>query len=233
MWESIASTLLTRYLGDYIEGLHKENLHLSILSGNVELDNLEFKKDIFRQMELPLQVKEGTIRKIRVSIPWTHLASRPSHVLIDGVFLVISPMDPNKTDDLIDELQQQLKQRKLARADMIRNEALQNTSETERGYGIGTRIGLRMTDKLQIEITNVHIRYEYSVTDPKHPFVFGMTIEKISGDSVDEDWNPDYSFHFSSPDMMRKMFQVKNFSIYGEEDDFLHYNSLNNMQEEM
>jgi vacuolar protein sorting-associated protein 13A/C len=96
MWEGIVSTLISRYLGDYIEGLTKENLHLSLLSGNVELKNLKFHKDVFHQMELPLFVQTGSIQKIQITIPWTQLASKPSHVLIDGIVLVVSPMDPNK-----------------------------------------------------------------------------------------------------------------------------------------
>lgn len=40
MFEDIVSTLLSTYLGDYLEGLSRKDLKLSLWKGDVELKNL-------------------------------------------------------------------------------------------------------------------------------------------------------------------------------------------------
>lgn len=44
MFEEVISYFLTKYLGDYVSGINKDALNISILSGNVELNNLVYKK---------------------------------------------------------------------------------------------------------------------------------------------------------------------------------------------
>jgi vacuolar protein sorting-associated protein 13A/C len=55
---------------------------------------------------------------------------------------------------------------------------------------VGIRFATRIAENLQIEINDVHIRYEDNTTDPNCPFVFGCTLESISGRSTDKFWNP-------------------------------------------
>lgn len=40
MFEDIVSSLLSKYLGDYLEGLPKKDLKISLWKGDVELTNL-------------------------------------------------------------------------------------------------------------------------------------------------------------------------------------------------
>jgi hypothetical protein len=47
MLESILKSILDKTLGQYIEGLKKEDLEVSFWSGDVELNNVKIKKDIF------------------------------------------------------------------------------------------------------------------------------------------------------------------------------------------
>ena len=60
MFESIIAGILSRFLGDYVEGLEAENLSLSIVGGNVVLENLRLKKEALADLEVPLVVKDGT-----------------------------------------------------------------------------------------------------------------------------------------------------------------------------
>jgi hypothetical protein len=57
---SLASGILSRYLGDYVEGLDSQNLEISLLSGSVELKNLKLKASALEKLDLPVTVKEGT-----------------------------------------------------------------------------------------------------------------------------------------------------------------------------
>jgi vacuolar protein sorting-associated protein 13A/C len=66
--ETIAANLLSKYLGDYLGGLQKENLKLSVLSGNVSLENVELKREAVDSLDLPLIVKTGTMKTKWVSM---------------------------------------------------------------------------------------------------------------------------------------------------------------------
>lgn len=56
---TLAAKILSRYLGDYVEGLDSKNLEISLLSGSVELKNLKLKTSSLEKLELPITVKEG------------------------------------------------------------------------------------------------------------------------------------------------------------------------------
>jgi hypothetical protein len=60
MLEGLAATILSRYLGSYIDGLQRENLSIGIGSGDVVLENLQLKRDALDDLDLPVIVKSGT-----------------------------------------------------------------------------------------------------------------------------------------------------------------------------
>jgi len=55
----IVSRVLIRYLGDYVDGLDKRQLQISIFGGNVELQDLSLKPSALRKLNLPIVVKAG------------------------------------------------------------------------------------------------------------------------------------------------------------------------------
>jgi vacuolar protein sorting-associated protein 13A/C len=59
MIEGLVTALLSRFLGDFVNGLEKENLRIGILSGDVTLENLELKKEALQNFDLPITIKTG------------------------------------------------------------------------------------------------------------------------------------------------------------------------------
>jgi vacuolar protein sorting-associated protein 13A/C len=57
--ESVVSALLSKYLGDYVDGLSTDNLSLGIFSGEVVLENLALKRSALAGLHLPVTVKAG------------------------------------------------------------------------------------------------------------------------------------------------------------------------------
>lgn len=47
MFESILEGLLNKYLGEYVTGLSRDDLSVSIWGGDIELHDIMLKKDIF------------------------------------------------------------------------------------------------------------------------------------------------------------------------------------------
>lgn len=59
MLESIAASLLSRYLGKYVEGLEKDNINVSLGEGDLVLENLTLRKEALDDLELPITVRAG------------------------------------------------------------------------------------------------------------------------------------------------------------------------------
>lgn len=60
MLEGLAASILSKYLGAYVDGLQKENLSLSVGAGDVVLEHLELKKEALQELDLPVTVRAGT-----------------------------------------------------------------------------------------------------------------------------------------------------------------------------
>lgn len=58
--ESLAVSILSKYLGTYVKGLLRENLNLSLSSGDVTLENLELRREALDDLELPITVRGGS-----------------------------------------------------------------------------------------------------------------------------------------------------------------------------
>uniref|UniRef100_A0A453NMU0 Uncharacterized protein n=1 Tax=Aegilops tauschii subsp. strangulata TaxID=200361 RepID=A0A453NMU0_AEGTS len=59
---------------------------------------------------------------------------------------------------------------------------------------------------LKVTISNVHIRYEDSVSNAGHPFASGFTLSKLAAVTVDEDGNETFDAGVAL-DKLRKVFQ--------------------------
>lgn len=74
--ESVVSALLSKYLGDYVDGLSTDNLSLGIFSGEVVLENLALKRSALAGLNLPITVKAGYLG------PWRILPHLEAHLML-------------------------------------------------------------------------------------------------------------------------------------------------------
>ena len=51
---------------------------------------------------------------------------------------------------------------------------------------------MQILRNLELQISNIHIRYEDDFSKPEHPFSAGFTLNKIEIKTADENWNPTY-----------------------------------------
>ncbi|KAN0027586.1 hypothetical protein ACTFIU_010554 [Dictyostelium citrinum] len=91
MVSKILPGLLKKILGNYIEGL--DTLSIPWWKGQIVLENLKFKKELFSSNELPFDLLSGVIKRVVITIPIIHFLKDPIVVNIDGVFLLFGPKD--------------------------------------------------------------------------------------------------------------------------------------------
>lgn len=91
MLDKFVANIVTAYLGKYIANLDKHHVKVSLWHGDVTLHDLEFRKDALRELKLPIHVKRGTIKQLKVVIPWVHIRSQSIRVEITDICLEAQP----------------------------------------------------------------------------------------------------------------------------------------------
>ncbi|KAL9658375.1 hypothetical protein ABK040_015695 [Willaertia magna] len=220
MFEGIASTIIVKLLGDYIENLDNKSLNIAIWSGQVNLQNLTLKASALDAFDLPISVVQGCVGSIDATIPWKSLSSSPVVAKVSDVFLVVQPKKCDKYDEEAESARKLLaKQRRLQNHELFREqqEALEMMGKEKKddkqqsGDTFMSRMVETVLNNLQVEISNVHVRYEDS-SNPKNRIVFGITMEKLSVKSCNENWEE--VFMKTAQEAFFKKALLQNLSVY-------------------
>ncbi|KAM3227150.1 hypothetical protein ACQJBY_059203 [Aegilops geniculata] len=221
MFEGHVLFLLRKYLGEYVEGLSVEALRISVWKGDVVLKDLKLKAEALNSLQLPVTVKAGFVGTITLKVPWKSLGKEPVIVLIDRLFILAHPAPDGQT--LKEEDREKLFEAKLQQIEAAETATLEATSRSSKGgpipggnswlYNlISTIIG-----NLKVTISNVHIRYEDSVSNAGHPFASGFTLSKLAAVTVDEDGNETFDAGVAL-DKLRKSVELHMLAIYHDSD---------------
>lgn len=68
MFERQVVPLLNHYLGRYAYNVDASALKISVLSGNVELHNLQLKPEALNELNLPITVKSGLLGSLKLKV---------------------------------------------------------------------------------------------------------------------------------------------------------------------
>ena len=195
MLEGLVANLLNRFLGMYVKNFDPKQLNVGIWSGDVTLRNLELRREALDQLHLPLNVVEGHLGQLTMSIPWSNLRGKPVKVNIEDVFLLSAPKE--ESDYNAEEEEQRthaVKIEKLESAELLKERNTEGMSQEEqlKNQSFTQSMTTAIVDNLQVSIKNVHIRYEDSIASPGHPFAVGLTLKEMSAVSTDGDWRPTF-----------------------------------------
>jgi len=219
MLEGLVANLLNRFLGIYVRNFDPKQLNVGIWSGDVQLRNLEMRREALDQLKLPINVIEGHIGLLTLSIPWSNLRGKPVRVTIEDVFLLAAPKEDQQYDTGEEERRAQaIKMEKLDSAELLkeRNTEGMTKEEQEKNQSFSASLTTAIVDNLQISVKNVHVRYEDSISDPGHPFAVGLTLQELIAVSTDEDWKP--TFIQSSSGTTHKLATLGAFAMYWDTD---------------
>ncbi|ELK31334.1 Vacuolar protein sorting-associated protein 13C [Myotis davidii] len=162
------------------------------LNGNVALDNLKIKENALSELDVPFKVKAGQINKLTLKIPWKNLYGEAVVATLEGLYLLVVPGASIKYDAEKEEKSlQDIKQKELSRIE----EALQKAAEKDKPKEAKKdtfleKLATQVIKNVQVKITDIHIKYEDDVTDPKRPLSFGVTLGELSLLTANEHWTP-------------------------------------------
>ncbi|KAM4808096.1 intermembrane lipid transfer protein VPS13A [Rhinophrynus dorsalis] len=228
VFESLVVDVLNRFLGDYVVNLDSSQLKLGIWGGAVALKNLEIKENALSQLEVPFKVKAGHIGNLDLKIPWKNLYTQPVEAVLDGVYLLIVPIASIKYDAEKEEKQfLELKQRELQRIEEAKQKvADQEKPKEEKQDTFVEKLVTQVIKNLQVKISNIHIRYEDDITNPKCPLSFGVSLQNLSLQTSDKNWNP--CLHDESAKLFYKLVRLDNlFAYWNVKSDMFYHQSYN------
>lgn len=195
MLEGLVSNLLNRFLGMYVQNFDPKQLNVGIWSGDVKLRDLELRREALDQLRLPLNVVEGHLGSLTLSIPWSNLRGKPLKVNIEDVYLLAAPKeDADYNAEEEDRRAHAVKMEKLDSAELLkeRNTEGMSAEEQQKNQSFTASLVSAIVDNVQVTVKNIHIRYEDSISDPGHPFALGVTLADFSAISTDENWKPTF-----------------------------------------
>eukprot|EP00892_Ulva_mutabilis_P007576 jgi/Ulvmu1/5190/UM021_0207.1 len=224
MLEPVLSFYLNKYLGKYVTGLDSDKLRVSVWAGDVVLKDLQLRAEALQDLNLPITVKGGVLGTLRLKIPWAALGRQQVQVEIDRLYLLAIPsyqQDALLPEDMEHE-EERLADVKRAEVhaqekqwvDSMRAADHVNDSNSP-GYLQGV-INV-VLGNLKIKVTNLHIRYEDTITQHGHPFAFGITLHSIGAFTVDDAGNEMFIKH-AAMSLLRKASELSRFAVYFDTD---------------
>ncbi|KAK7755824.1 Vacuolar protein sorting-associated protein 13 [Diatrype stigma] len=219
MLEGLVAGLLNRFLGMYVKNFDPAQLKVGIWSGDVKLRDLELRREALDQLKLPINVMEGHLGELTIVIPWSNLRGAPVKVLIENVFLLASPKEEAAYDpDEEERRKQRIKMEKLDSAELIKERSQEGLSpeEQKKSQSFTESLVTKIVDNLQVEVKNIHVRYEDSISAPNHPFSLGITLEEFSAISTDGQWKP--TFIQNSTKSTHKLASLNALAVYWNTD---------------
>lgn len=168
----------------------------------------------------------GRIKKLYIKVPWNALSSKPVTCEVSGLELVISPLERDLWQQLV------LKQNRFEALeatiiefakqtflDILEEERKQLAPADAKGAdqsGFMMNLTTKIIDNMQINITNIHVRYE-DTKFFKKPLSMGVTLQRLQIHTTDEKWKEaffDRTLEKNKKKPIQKMFKLSNCGFY-------------------
>ena len=220
LFSFFVNRFLNNYLGKYLENLNADQLSIALLHGEVELENIPLRRDALRFVDPSLEVVNGVAGRVKLKIPVSRLRSEPWSILMEKVYVVVAPQKHDDYDELQDEAL--LQEIKMSALDGIECEwrAKHDTEHSSSYYpsytswmSFGTSLIGNIVDNLQVEICDVHLRYEDTESVPSQVMACGVSLS-LSAQSCDANWVPKFVQREAGDMMAFKLIELQNMSVY-------------------
>jgi vacuolar protein sorting-associated protein 13A/C len=211
MFERILERILLAKIGKYIIGLDREQLKVAVWEGDIILENVYLKSDIFQMWQLPLVLKYGKITRLFVKIPWSRLASEPVEIILEGLYMVISPQQKEEWDyseeGNIKKRKEYIELHEQRRPSTSDQKPL-NAEEELQKKGYIEKLTSRIVDNLKVNIQDIHIRFEYHLENTH--FSTGVTLEKIECNTTNHEWEKEFTDRHQSGSASLAIYKLVN-----------------------
>lgn len=222
------------------------SLELDVESINSMLDQ---KAEEAPNLAMPFKVVSGHFESFQVDVPWSKISSSPVILRARGLNVVVEPLDRSSSqffhedDEIVhDDIrnmkrvakQKELREQLIAEKDTYRIQAYNlakialaaENDDAKDSSTFASRIGRRIMENIQIQISNVHISLN------NDDGAAGVVLESLKLMTTDKHGNKVYvdrtmasagGSSISKEEMafQHKMLQIEGFGVYLDEDEFV------------
>ncbi|KAI0724570.1 vacuolar protein sorting-associated protein 13 [Cerioporus squamosus] len=216
--KEVLNILFNRVLAPYVENLDMNQVNYGIGQGQVTLHKLRLKKGALDKFRLPVDVIDGHLGKLSLSLHWMNLGNQPVEVLVEDVYLLVVPSAESTYDPEEEERRAQAaKFERLENAELLHVRSQSDVSQdTAQSQGLIASLVTKIVNNLQVTVRNIHIRYEDKLSVPGHPFAAGVTLAGFTAVSVNEQWQP--AFIDSKAGSVHKLARLESLAVYFDTD---------------
>ncbi|XP_069775082.1 intermembrane lipid transfer protein VPS13D isoform X2 [Narcine bancroftii] len=213
MLEGLAAWVLNTYIGKYVNNLNTDQLSIALMKGAVELENLPLKKDALKELDLPFEVKAGFIGKITLQIPFYRPHVEPWVISISRLHLIGAPVKQADFDEETERSQE--RERKSALLNDLEEKWKRDQQQKGESYWYSATASIvtRIVENVELNVRDVHLRFEDDLTIPEHPFAFGICIKSMSVQNAEDE--------LEEKSIRKKRLKIEDFSIYWDMDSVL------------
>ena len=92
MIKQIISDRLESLLSEYLvtDGLALN--YRGFASGHLQVENVQVKPDALAGLQLPFELKSGSVGRLEILIPYFEIYSKPVKVVVDDLYLLVGPI---------------------------------------------------------------------------------------------------------------------------------------------
>lgn len=227
MLESVLADVLTRVLGQYLEGIDRDSVRFGAWSGLVELRRVALRPEalavLFETlgMDLPVTVEAGFIGLLRLQVPWNAIGTTPVQILMEDITVMARPVRGDGSDD--SELR--IRERRITRARLNTDDAVREASwgvsdEATTGsrwasWLVSDQLRAKIIDNIQITLRGILLRFEDPFSDPRRPYIALIGCDSLKVISTDENWQEAFVERTAESVHMvtRKLLEVSGFRI--------------------
>ncbi|CDF40126.1 unnamed protein product [Chondrus crispus] len=226
MLESVLADVLTRVLGQYLEGIDRDSVRFGAWSGLVELRGVALRPEalavLFETlgMDLPVTVEAGFIGLLRLQVPWKAIGSTPVQIHMSDITIMARPVCGDGSDDSeLKMRERRIKRAKLATDDAVREASWGVANEAaSQGWGnwlVSEELRAKIVDNIQVQLSGISLRFEDPFSDPARPYIVSMVCKSLKAVSANELWEEAFVERSSDApqSLARKLVEVKGFHI--------------------
>ncbi|GJP32210.1 hypothetical protein CLOM_g16806, partial [Closterium sp. NIES-68] len=164
------------------------------------------------RLQLPVVVKSGIVKVLHVQIPWKSLGRSSIVIHLDGLELLLGPnesvyLDPTSVLEAKRKRVQDAEELIMSRRDVSAGKSTEDT-RTWLSTVVDGVIG-----NLKLSISNIHIRYEDSLSELHAPAAVGIKLDRLAAFSVDKNGKETY-VSGRKLDCTRKAVELHGLSVY-------------------
>jgi len=189
---------LKYYLDEYLYGFEKNQMEVALLSGHIDLVNVNFRPDkvnsLMETKNLPFRLKAGLIGKLSFKFHYMNFLSSPLELTVDELYLVLGPLiskdaqsDSDSSSDWEMSVSSEESVEMPSSYSFLKTQDFSESDDLEEGFF--KKYFRTIAKNLTVVVNKVHVRYEDDIYNYFNPYSFGVLFDHLEMHSFATEWH--------------------------------------------